>query len=100
MNDTIEIALIHGKGGAAILINDYRVCGPKPWGGGLVARKWDVDIDIIRDALKEKDKTTPLLEAVKELKEELGKPFDEQQGAGITCKMVEKIINAYNKIER
>ena len=35
---TIEI--IKGVGGLCVSINDYRVCGNKPWGGGVVIASW------------------------------------------------------------
>lgn len=25
------------------LLNDYRICDPKPWGGGTVVKEWEVD---------------------------------------------------------
>ena len=38
MNDLIDINIVSGCEGEALYINDYRVSGPKPWGGGRVVK--------------------------------------------------------------
>ena len=40
MNDKINIEIIAGVEGPCVSINDYRVAGPKPWGGGKVTKTW------------------------------------------------------------
>ena len=42
-NDTVTVAMVNGVEGPSLYINDYRVLGPKPWGGGEVIRSWTVD---------------------------------------------------------
>lgn len=32
----VKIQIVQGVEGKSCYINDYRVCGPKPWGGGKV----------------------------------------------------------------
>jgi len=48
----IEIAIIKGVEGYCISLNNYRICGPKPWGGGQVIKSWYLDLSEIKKALK------------------------------------------------
>jgi hypothetical protein len=45
-----KVSLVKGVEGLALYINDSRVCGPKPWGGGPVLREW-TEVDLT-EALK------------------------------------------------
>lgn len=42
-NDKVTIEVINGCEGKCIAINNYRVAGPKPWGGGTVEKSWTVE---------------------------------------------------------
>lgn len=33
----VRFEVINGAEGPSLYMNDYRICGPKPWGGGMVA---------------------------------------------------------------
>lgn len=47
MSDTVTI--IKGVEGLAVYVNDYRIAGPKPWGGGTIVKEWTVqrrDLDL------------------------------------------------------
>lgn len=46
-----QIELIQGVEGNSLYLNDTRVCGPKPWGGGKLLKKWDTSIAQIENAL-------------------------------------------------
>lgn len=60
-----KIEVVQGTEGAAMYINDYRVAGPKPWGGGTVAYKWAVsDSDFLGAGLT--DRRAPQGEPVAE----------------------------------
>lgn len=48
---TATVTLVRGATGIAIYINDYRVAGPKPLGGGIAMCHWDVDERDIDTAL-------------------------------------------------
>lgn len=48
---TVELCIVNGVEGQSVSINGYRVCGPKPWGGGKVVRTWSVAVADIRQAL-------------------------------------------------
>ena len=48
----ITIMYVRGVEGNSLYINDYRVCGPKPWGGGKIIHQWDVEESDIIDSLK------------------------------------------------
>jgi hypothetical protein len=37
---SLLVEVIGGVEGPCLAINNYRVAGPKPWGGGTVQRKW------------------------------------------------------------
>lgn len=39
----VKVTVVLGVGGAALYVNDTRVAGCKPWGGGRVAHEWTVD---------------------------------------------------------
>lgn len=49
---TVVIEEIRGCEGNCLTINDKRIAGPKPWGGGCVTRNWVADADDIVNALK------------------------------------------------
>ena len=36
----VIIELVDGCEGQCLVINDYRIAGPKPWGGGHVKKTW------------------------------------------------------------
>lgn len=36
----MTIELISGVEGYCLTVNDTRICGPKPWGGGKVVKTW------------------------------------------------------------
>lgn len=46
-----EIYIIEGVEGKAVALGDYRVAGPKPWGGGKIVKKWHVSVKDILCAL-------------------------------------------------
>jgi len=50
----MNIAIIKGPEGFAVLIDDFRVAGPKPWGGGRIVNEWspidERSLEHIRDA--------------------------------------------------
>lgn len=52
------IEVINGVAGWALSVNDCRVAGPKPWGGGTVLKSWNVDIAEL-EAIIAKAKSTP-----------------------------------------
>lgn len=48
MKDKIDVAIISGVEGKALIINGWRVAGPKPWGGGQTIQQFDVPkVDIL-----------------------------------------------------
>ncbi len=47
----INLELVSGVEGNSIYLNDYRICGSKPWGGGSVIKKWTTSIRDIERAL-------------------------------------------------
>lgn len=49
----IPIEQARGAEGHCLCINDTRVAGPKPWGGGTVVRSWDANVDGLATALIE-----------------------------------------------
>ena len=43
-----KIELISGKEGQCLAINNIRIVGPKPWGGGRIIKRWTAnDKDIL-----------------------------------------------------
>lgn len=49
--DKVEIALVGGVKGPSLYIADYRVAGPKPWGGGTIRKRWTVEKSRVLRAL-------------------------------------------------
>jgi hypothetical protein len=47
----IEIRVVKGVEGCCLIINDYRVAGPKPWGGGKTIYIWVAELKHLRKAL-------------------------------------------------
>lgn len=56
-DEQIKVELINGVEGQCVAVNDYRICGPKPYGGGSVAKSWTTDKnDILRAFLTPDEK--------------------------------------------
>ena len=47
MSDTCAIDVIDGVEGPCLAIDDYRIAGPKPWGGGHVIHSWTVSVPLL-----------------------------------------------------
>jgi hypothetical protein len=50
--DKISIDIVDGVEGLSLYINDYRVAGPKPWGGGTIKKQWRVKKETFIDSLQ------------------------------------------------
>lgn len=50
--DIVEIAVCNGVEGPSVYINDYRVAGNKPWGGGKTIHSFKAEKSNIFHALK------------------------------------------------
>ena len=48
---TATIEIFDGVGGLCIYLNDYRICGEKPWGGGKCLKIWKINTDKIMSQL-------------------------------------------------
>ena len=51
MTEEITIKLVNGVEGNSIYLNDTRICGSKPWGGGSLVKEWTTSIWEIERAL-------------------------------------------------
>ena len=52
MNDkTVKIEVVSGVEGHSLYIDDRRVAGSKPWGGGKTVRSWTANVNDILKAL-------------------------------------------------
>lgn len=47
----VNIVVIRGVEGPSLYINNFRVAGNKPWGGGDVIAEWNVADDDLRNDL-------------------------------------------------
>ena len=54
----VPVTVIAGVEGASLYINDYRVAGRKPWGGGEVKYLWQVPLEDIRTAITRRTNET------------------------------------------
>ena len=49
----IEVSIVSGVEGKCIYLNNLRIAGPKPWGGGTVMFKVKIKIKDIIEAIPE-----------------------------------------------
>jgi len=47
----VKVEIVDGVEGPCVVVNDRRVAGPKPWGGGTTMRSWLVPEETITNAL-------------------------------------------------
>ena len=48
-----SVLYMEGVEGPSIYINDHRIAGPKPWGGGTILKEWKTTADDLRRAVPE-----------------------------------------------
>lgn len=46
----VFVDICEGVEGPSVYINDYRVAGPKPWGGGKISRRFTARIESLKTA--------------------------------------------------
>ena len=51
MKQEITIELVNGVEGNSIYLNDTRICGSKPWGGGSLIKQWTTSVRELENAL-------------------------------------------------
>jgi hypothetical protein len=49
----INIVYCKGSSGGSLYINDFRVSGSKPWGGGTTIKEWDISLKDLKNSLGE-----------------------------------------------
>jgi hypothetical protein len=49
----ISILAVAGCEGPSLYINDYRICGNKPWGGGRTIHEWKISRENLEKGLLE-----------------------------------------------
>ena len=49
-NNKIKIEVIRGVEGNCLVINNYRVVGPKAWGGGSIIKTWMISREDLMQA--------------------------------------------------
>jgi hypothetical protein len=54
--DTVQVVLMRGVEGPSLYIDNYRICGNKPWGGGSIIKEWSAQRRDILTALGIKPK--------------------------------------------
>ncbi|MFA5133068.1 MAG: hypothetical protein WC444_07115 [Candidatus Paceibacterota bacterium] len=79
-----EIAIVSGVEGKCISLNNYRLAGNKPWGGGKVEKSWNVTL---------KD----LLGAIPELKELIDEFFKLKEYAQKIANEIEQMKKDFEK---
>ena len=50
-DDVYKIMLVDGVEGKSIYLNDYRIAGNKPWGGGKTIAEWETSLPQINKAI-------------------------------------------------
>lgn len=51
--DEVDICIVSGVEGPSVYVNELRVAGPKPWGGGSVICEFRAKRSAIDEALKQ-----------------------------------------------
>ena len=51
---TEVLQIVQGPEGSALYLNDTRIAGPKPWGGGQVTKTWETKSSDILAALSQR----------------------------------------------
>ncbi len=51
----MRLTILKGVEGYCITLDDFRIAGPKPWGGGTIIQEWEVSRALIYQALGEDD---------------------------------------------
>ena len=51
----MKLTIISGVAGPSVYLNDSRIAGEKPWGGGHVVQEWTIDPEDIERALMTPD---------------------------------------------
>lgn len=52
MTKQVHIEMVVGAEGSSLYIDDYRVVGKRPWGGGRTVCEWKVDKDQLIEDLR------------------------------------------------
>lgn len=68
------IEIIQGVEGFCIGLNNYRIAGPKPWGGGTVVKRWDVSLADLGRAIPSIDAQATEIAALKGALESIEAP--------------------------
>jgi hypothetical protein len=53
MDKKVTLEIIESNGNFCLSLNDYRIAGIKPYGGGMVVKKFLVSIKELKEALKD-----------------------------------------------
>lgn len=54
MSMTYKLTIVEWEGSVrCVYLNDYRIAGSKPWGGGKTLREWTITLDDLRNAIPE-----------------------------------------------
>lgn len=83
MPETVKIEIVSGVEGPCLVIDDWRVAGPKPWGGGKVLYSFDVPrkkLPGVATALEEVERLRAMVAELADNMEEVTRAVD---GAGI-----------------
>lgn len=54
-NKEYELILSEGVEGPSVYLNDFRIAGPKPWGGGKTLARWTVSKADLLKAISDLD---------------------------------------------
>lgn len=55
----MTLMIVNGVEGTAVYLNDFRIAGPKPWGGGTVVKQWDITPEDLESAIEDWSKRKP-----------------------------------------
>jgi hypothetical protein len=51
--ETLSLTVVDGVDGPAVYLNDFRIAGPKPWGGDEIIYEFDVEVEDVITAMNQ-----------------------------------------------
>lgn len=93
----LRIDYVKGVEGNSIYVDDNRIVGKKPWGGGVTLKTWEVDKDTfltnIRNSLGKGKCHTCKIQAniIKDLQNQIGELQSNLKGASINAEAMAEI---------
>ena len=91
IRDDNHLEIVEGPEGLCVTLNDYRIAGPKPWGGGKVIKSFTVANDDLERATQQE-----IVEAARNLLRSAVMPERHQRGLLVSLEDSDRLSRAVN----